>query len=223
MASKLNICCILAVAIAMMYSVTLVEGRRNARIWIPAPALGTVKPAPAPAPTPSTVTPSENVALQLINSFRYTHQAPPVTYSTTLAAQAATCVRTYVATNPGPVTAPLPRPVCAGSPTAGTALANNEQATSNGVRAGISDPTGGWFAQYINNAGAFPPQAQASYNAAYQDYTQMIWVASTQVGCAWSPTSITVTGANPQFIFLCLFTPQGNVPATFPQNVLADV
>ena len=55
-------------------------------------------------------------------------------------------------------------------------------------------------------------------NEAHQ-YTQMVWKASKQIGCAWSPASCGYSNAPPTFYLTCKYDPPGNDLGKFDGNV----
>ncbi|CAG7818323.1 unnamed protein product [Allacma fusca] len=189
----------------------------------------TTTPAPAPAPgTPGgDQLPAASIDLDtsitlLINSFRTAHKAPPITYSWQLSDQAQTCADNRATASS------LTTPTCVqnnqGESTGFSQLAEPAQ----GIREIITDPTSGWLAGYPGRAPIGSPSywSNPTKLSNTEDYTQMIWVSTTQVGCGYSTDpaaslpEVSVTDA--RYIFVCLWTPAGNDDSTYTGNVLQD-
>ena len=49
-------------------------------------------------------------------------------------------------------------------------------------------------------------------------YTQLVWKSSTHLGCAWTPADCKFDGTS-AFYLRCAFSPKGNVPGQFEDNV----
>lgn len=133
------------------------------------------------------------------NSYRARHGAPAMTYSDTLAA---------------------------------TALANVNANAADGtflhtVDMGISDPYGENIAEQY---GANNPEylvylwyneislynySNPVYNESYGHFTQVVWDASTELGCAYVQT----TDANSDYLLACEYNSPGNVEGEFAANV----
>jgi Cysteine-rich secretory protein family len=50
-------------------------------------------------------------------------------------------------------------------------------------------------------------------------FTQVVWVGSTSVGCAWISCN---TASTPGYYLMCEYSPAGNVIGEFAQNVLQN-
>jgi len=84
-------------------------------------------------------------------------------------------------------------------------------AAGTGSSYGISAAVGSWTAEVSQYD---PNNPQPSH------FTQVVWKASTQVGCAvQSCSGIFAASFGPAQYFVCEYSPQGNVIGEFAQNV----
>ncbi|CAG7701977.1 unnamed protein product [Allacma fusca] len=210
---------------------------RKVGTWFPAPFFGTVAPATTTVAPAAALLPYQTVALLEMNSLRATHGVRPLTWDPALATAAIACANTHAA-------ASSLTPDCPNNPPntgEASGFNANNNPISQGVRAIITfftaGPTGGWFGQqWAQDAdGDGVPDSQCInwnpgppvYNANCRAYSAVIWNSTTTTGCGYSSQTgnfpdAAGTGTLPQYVLVCLFSPPGNDPGTFAQNVFED-
>ena len=87
-----------------------------------------------------------------------------------------------------------------------------------------------WDGFTLNEAAAHLVQGWYNANVSYiadptfhflpfgRSYTQLVWKATTHIGCAWTPASCNFE-ATSAFYLRCAFSPKGNIQGRFEENV----
>ncbi|KAF9918732.1 hypothetical protein BX616_006262 [Lobosporangium transversale] len=80
---------------------------------------------------------------------------------------------------------------------------------------GIKEAVAGWMA-----GGRLYNFRNPGYTTGSSFFTQVVWKATTQVGCAAvTCPPFTIYPGNPATNIVCYYNPRGNVPGQFAQNV----
>ncbi|QRV90690.1 cysteine-rich Secretory family protein [Ceratobasidium sp. AG-Ba] len=171
----------------------------------PSPKPSTSKPAPAPAPTSAPAQPepapssSTDIAAYLDphNAARAAHGASPLTWSDELASAAQKWANGCVFQHSGGKVGPYGENLAAGS---------GDYSPGSGVQA------------WVNEAPEY-----SSSNPVPSHFTQVVWKATTKVGCAVA--SCNLANFDKQFwpvkFHVCEYSSAGNVIGQFAQNVQA--
>ncbi|KAI0704883.1 CAP domain-containing protein [Cytidiella melzeri] len=164
------------------------------------------KPSPSPSPAPSTPasassssdqTSSSDIEqyLSAHNTIRAQHGASALTWSDELASKAQQWANGCIFQHSGGSLGPFGENLAAGT----------------GSSYGISAAVKSW----TDEVSEYDPN-----NPQPSHFTQVVWKASTQVGCAvQSCSGIFAASFGPAQFFVCEYSPQGNIIGEFAQNV----
>ncbi|KAI0824238.1 CAP domain-containing protein [Trametes gibbosa] len=135
--------------------------------------------------------------LQAHNSIRSQHGASPLTWSDDLAAKAQQWANNCVFQHSGGTLGPFGENLAAGT------------GSSYGIQSAVKS--------WTDEVSEYDPN-----NPQPSHFTQVVWKASTQVGCAvQSCNGIFAASFGPAKFFVCEYSPQGNVIGHFGENVQA--
>ncbi|PNH04104.1 Cell wall protein PRY3 [Tetrabaena socialis] len=150
----------------------------------------------AAQPLPAAPSSASSDALSLHNQYRAAHHAAPLSWSSSLESSAQSWASQLASG-------------CQFSHSGWTGLGENLAAGYNTW----ADAAFAWYDEIRQYN-----YAAASFNGATGHATQMLWLATTEVGCA---VVASAPGCWQRNVFVCHYTPPGNVMGQFAQNVLA--
>lgn len=158
------------------------------------------------------------VAINAHNLHRLNHSAPPVSWNANLASYAATvaarCVFTHDQTVGG---GGYGQNIASSGSSANLALANPNTFVNRAI-------TNQWYNGEESNypvAGYGLPTPDLSGFSRWGHFSQVVWVASTQIGCAsqYCPAGTIFPTLN-SFFTVCNYQATGNVASQYGKNVL---
>jgi glioma pathogenesis-related protein 2 len=136
------------------------------------------------------------------NNYRFTHQAPDMTWDATLAAAAntyaSTCTWAYDANRGNNI---------------GENLFGASSFTITSLA--LSQSVDVWYDEIMGYSLDSP-----GYSSETGDFTQVVWAGSLKVGCGYASCGDTFVIPN-GIIVVCRYSPAGNIAGAFAENVLA--
>ncbi|KAF4634676.1 hypothetical protein G7Y89_g3428 [Cudoniella acicularis] len=174
---------------------------------------------PSSSPVDSSLTAYQSAAILHHNKHRANHSAPDVTWDATLASDAATLAATCVFEHDMSIGSGAPY----GQNIASITASNLDSMDINSVIA--STITNAWYYGEANNW-VFGTTASGMDTSAksWLHFTQVVWVASTTIGCATQKcVAGTMDPTNDSYFTVCNYGPQGNISPEFATNVLPPI
>ena len=162
------------------------------------------------APAASAISTNPNQILELHNKFRSQHSAPPLKWSETLAQFAQDWSNRCEFAHSGSDVSALSCDGLLLTPPNPLMLIYNEKYGEN-IAAGYRD----WeqvITAWYNEEKNYDYNDNSMHHATASDFTQLVWVRTTQVGCGVSDCQL-----HP--IYTCFYDPPGNYMGEFGENV----
>eukprot|EP00775_Hariotina_reticulata_P004369 gene4369-4622_t len=184
-----------------------VDGQFAANVLPPVSGLLSPPPPPPAAPSPPAppLTADSQGLLIRHNRFRTIHQVPSLTWSSSLALQAAAWVRRCDLA------------------TEGNAGAGENLYSASGIAEDISTFLTSAVDNWYNSGTSRYDYANPGFSFATGAFTQVVWRNSRQLGCAYQVCVDGVSGtswsSSPGTLLSCRYSPPGNVGGQFDVNV----